>query len=809
MHISLDSALGRQRRLNSVGESVLQIAPNAAAAYSLRSLTGGDPKVVRVRRSSGNAEQDFTASEVSSGALTSFVNDGATVSPIADLNVDITDQTTGDTGSYSFGANDILVDRTNGNDGTGDGSESNPYATIAKGLDEITSGNTVWVKKGTYAEDTGNGYLLVNNLSFAAETSLRAVPGETVVLTNVSGAYVFRTNTDIDNFTFRGITFRNENSVTYIFYLTKDSSNFKIQDCRIEAQHSATYAIRDNGTVSGSASTTITNTAFTGPTNGIQSLNTVGITLSNNYYEKSTSAPTFANLRSGCGGTIAITGNRLNGGISTGGDSFDVSGTSLEISNNRIKISDNDMDAINVRGGTSSNAITIDVQNNLIEAQDVGVNFSNYISSGTVSGNKIHAGKNQAGGKTGLGIPVDGVTPVTALVQSLTVANNEVRSDGGHAFLMSLNSANHTVTGNKFDASQGGDHALVIKGDGHTLTNNKSLGGTRTAFYLKGATNVTTTNHVALQSVASGNCIEVNPSDATTPDTVTANCSTTKSAFIATNGDLYTITAADLTGSNVVFNNNNLIVKDSGSWGSLNDTTVTSLASVRLAWDAYIATNDEDSFEELNGFVDTWYDQSGNGNDAEQPTADNQPKIVNDGSLVKDSDIAGLDFDGGDFLVASSVSGLESPFSIFSTSVRDATGYTGSFSKSTAANRYFGLQEATSTSVAAPRNSTSGVSISASVSGVDRLSFALTTGETSTSVGAKGGTLANTTDDYGSDFTSGSGLDQLSIGVLRTVSPTGYFNGRIRELIFYTSDQSANRSAVETNTANYYNITLV
>ena len=74
MHISLDSALGRQRRLNQVGESITQIAPDPAAAYSLRSLTGGDPKVVRVRRESDNHEQDFTASEVSSGALTSFVN---------------------------------------------------------------------------------------------------------------------------------------------------------------------------------------------------------------------------------------------------------------------------------------------------------------------------------------------------------------------------------------------------------------------------------------------------------------------------------------------------------------------------------------------------------------------------------------------------------------------------------------------------------------------------------------------------------------------------------------------------------------
>ena len=77
MHISLDSALGRQRRLNSVGESVLQIAPDPAAAYSLRSLTGGDPKVVRVRRSSGG-EQDFTASEVASGAMLSYVTEART-----------------------------------------------------------------------------------------------------------------------------------------------------------------------------------------------------------------------------------------------------------------------------------------------------------------------------------------------------------------------------------------------------------------------------------------------------------------------------------------------------------------------------------------------------------------------------------------------------------------------------------------------------------------------------------------------------------------------------------------------------------
>ncbi len=92
MHISLDSALGQQRRLNQVGETINSIA-TSAAAYSLRSLTGGDPKVVRVRRESDNNEQDFTASEVSSGALTSFVN--AQVTPPLDIQ-ELTTGTTND-----------------------------------------------------------------------------------------------------------------------------------------------------------------------------------------------------------------------------------------------------------------------------------------------------------------------------------------------------------------------------------------------------------------------------------------------------------------------------------------------------------------------------------------------------------------------------------------------------------------------------------------------------------------------------------------------------------------------------------------
>jgi len=56
---------------------VLDFAPGAAAAYSLRSLSRSyaDP-VVTVRRSSDDAEEDFTAAEVDDGTLAAFCGAG-------------------------------------------------------------------------------------------------------------------------------------------------------------------------------------------------------------------------------------------------------------------------------------------------------------------------------------------------------------------------------------------------------------------------------------------------------------------------------------------------------------------------------------------------------------------------------------------------------------------------------------------------------------------------------------------------------------------------------------------------------------
>jgi hypothetical protein len=67
-----------------------------------------------------------------------------------------------------------------------------------------------------------------------------------------------------------------------------------------------------------------------------------------------------------------------------------------------------------------------------------------------------------------------------------------------------------------------------------------------------------------------------------------------------------------------------------------------------------------------DGFVVTWYDQAGS-NDFTQSTAGNQPKIVSSGTVITKDSLPAVSFDGtSDFLQGTIMSELESsPFSVF------------------------------------------------------------------------------------------------------------------------------------------------
>jgi hypothetical protein len=68
-----------------------------------------------------------------------------------------------------------------------------------------------------------------------------------------------------------------------------------------------------------------------------------------------------------------------------------------------------------------------------------------------------------------------------------------------------------------------------------------------------------------------------------------------------------------------------------------------------------------------NGFVTTWYDQSGNSRNATQTTAANQPQIVSSGSVLNNiNGLPTIQFDGiNDNLTSSSFTSQSQPYTIF------------------------------------------------------------------------------------------------------------------------------------------------
>ena len=74
-----------------------------------------------------------------------------------------------------------------------------------------------------------------------------------------------------------------------------------------------------------------------------------------------------------------------------------------------------------------------------------------------------------------------------------------------------------------------------------------------------------------------------------------------------------------------------------------------------------------------NGFVTTWYDQSGNTNNAVQATTTKQPKIVSAGAVVVENSKPALSFDGGDYFQDTFAIGTTSTgFIVGKTQVGDA-----------------------------------------------------------------------------------------------------------------------------------------
>ena len=202
-----------------------------------------------------------------------------------------------------------------------------------------------------------------------------------------------------------------------------------------------------------------------------------------------------------------------------------------------------------------------------------------------------------------------------------------------------------------------------------------------------------------------------------------------------------------------------------------------------------------------NGFVETWYDQSGNSKDATQATASLQPKIVNAGSLLTD----GIDFDGTSQagLVTGSFS-LTQAFTTFSVShTDDASTSLGIWSTAASATANLNSASFFRNDDGFAVNAGSTLTTAGTIDYVADRTYLQTNvvNGGSSSIFVDGATGA--TGD--ADSTNPSGV--LIIGYFKS---GGYFNldGAIKEFIIYDSDQTSNRAALETNIAAANGVTL-
>ena len=197
-----------------------------------------------------------------------------------------------------------------------------------------------------------------------------------------------------------------------------------------------------------------------------------------------------------------------------------------------------------------------------------------------------------------------------------------------------------------------------------------------------------------------------------------------------------------------------------------------------------------------NGFVSIWYNQDGSGNNATQITAVSQPIIVSSGTLLTIAGVPRIDFDGtNDFLTIPTINFAASNYHSF-VGKRDASG-----------RKLFALA-GTQYAIALwfdnkyyLQNNTAGYLTSTTTD--LSTSHLLITG-----LRESGGTqkLFKNNTEVSTSF--------VSFSLSTTITAIGrYINSAqqssfcsIQETVYYNTDESANRVAIETDINNYYSI---
>jgi hypothetical protein len=222
-----------------------------------------------------------------------------------------------------------------------------------------------------------------------------------------------------------------------------------------------------------------------------------------------------------------------------------------------------------------------------------------------------------------------------------------------------------------------------------------------------------------------------------------------------------------------------------------------------------------------NGFVTTWYDQSGNGRNAIQTTAVSQPQIVSSGSVILENAKPCLKFDGSDdtLRMTGTMPLIERSFTFVgkqnltqadagiisfrpiggSNDFRSSDTFVFSTTNNTVTpKRAYTIEGSTSGSYSLQKNGT----------GTDILQYGLYM-ETKTSGEGKlyeNGVL-QVTDSSFTEFAS-QNTQAFNLGARNFNNTTiqNYFNGQFQEFIYWSVNNISNRTGIETNINNFYSI---
>jgi hypothetical protein len=213
-----------------------------------------------------------------------------------------------------------------------------------------------------------------------------------------------------------------------------------------------------------------------------------------------------------------------------------------------------------------------------------------------------------------------------------------------------------------------------------------------------------------------------------------------------------------------------------------------------------------------SGFVTTWYDQSGNGRNLIQSTGANQPRIVNAGTNEQLGGIISLYFD--DRYMINTTSGLInatnpsiSVYSVLGKITNSAPIYSFSnpFTIGSVASGSFYIPFRANLSTNEIQNRSNGTNSRTYNTGVNFTNtiqvMSLNDNGTTVTIHRAGTSILNNTSTLGA-FSESVGF---SIGY-PIGSAQGRWIGHISDLFFYTSDQSSNRTGIESNINKYYGI---